>query len=218
MAPFTTRTVSAIMLLSLAAVACSSGGDEGPVAGATASEVCGGFAKDAPSEAALKAVMGTDRFTSSLSEPEKAIATLREAALGGRNSETVQPRAQAVPFCWLLPAEGGKASLRVLLRPELEIPERDPRFGEGVTYFSSGGRAYASDSSASVFFRCRMDAPAQEIVVQARLEGPSGAKPSGEDARARVITLANAAARDVAADLGCEDAGLSSGVPAKSVG
>ncbi|MEU4270466.1 hypothetical protein [Streptomyces sp. NPDC026092] len=218
MAAWRTRAAVVVLaLLPLSAVACSSGSDEGPVAEAPAAEVCGGFEKDAPSTAALRAVMGTDRFTSSLSEPEKAIEALREAAAVGPNSETGKPRAQAVPFCWLLPAEGGEASLRVLLRPELEVPERDPRFGDGVTYFSSGGRAYASDSSASVFFRCRMDAPAHEIVVQTRVEGPTGGKSSGEDARVRVITLANAAARGVAADLGCKDTGLSSGVPAKSV-
>ncbi|MEU9705084.1 hypothetical protein [Streptomyces sp. NPDC047981] len=217
MAASRARTGFALALLGLSAVACSSGSDDGSPAGATASEVCGGFAKDAPSTAVLKAVMDTDRFSSRLSEPEKAIESLRAAAREGRSSETGKPRAQAVPYCWLLPAEGGgEASLRVLLSPESGIPEHDPRFGDGVTYFSSGGRAYASDNSASVFFTCRMKAPAHEIVVRAGLEAPTGGKPGGDDPRVRVITLANAAARDVAAELGCEGSGLSSGVPPKS--
>ncbi|MFD7326759.1 hypothetical protein ACFV9D_37700 [Streptomyces sp. NPDC059875] len=216
MAVFGRRTVVVLTFLSLSATACSSGGDEGGGKGVVASEVCGGFAKGAPSEAALEAVMGAERFTGDLSEPEKALDALREAALIDQSSKTGKPRMQGVPFCWLLSAEDGKRALRVALREESGVPERDARFGESVTYFATGGRAYASDSTASVFFACRMKAPAHEIVIATKLEGPDGSGNPQKGARAHLITIANAAARHAAADLGCQDPRLAEGVPVKS--
>lgn len=218
MAASRTRTVAALLLLSFPAAACSSGGEEAPVKGLAASEVCGGFAKEAPAETALKAVMGTERFTSDLSEPEKALEALRQAALIDQSAKADKPRMKGVPFCWLLPAEGGEDSLRVEFHEELGVPERDPRFGGSVTYFRSGGRAYASDSLASVFFGCRMEAPAHEIVVAAKVEGPNGTRAPQEEVRVHLITLANAAARQIAADLGCQNSGLATGVPVRSGG
>ncbi|WP_329120033.1 hypothetical protein [Streptomyces sp. NBC_01353] len=202
--------------LSLSAAACSSGSDEGGDKGVVASEVCGGFAKGVPSGAALEVVMGAERFTSDLSEPDKALDALREAALIDQSSKSGKPRMQGIPFCWLLSAEDGERALRVALREESGVPDRDARFGDSVTYFSTGGRAYASDSLASVFFTCRIKAPAHEIVIATKLEGPDGSGTPQKDARAHLITIANAAARHVAAELGCQDPRLVEGVPVES--
>lgn len=123
---------------------------------------------------------------------------------------------QGIPFCWLLPAKDGGADLRIEFREAGEVPERDARLK--VTYFSTGGMASSSDSLASVFFKCRMKAPAHEIVIAAQLRGPEGNKAPEKDIRANQITVANAAARKVAADLGCQnDTKLVAGVPKPSV-
>jgi hypothetical protein len=152
-----------LMLLSLLAAACSSGNDEDAVKGMKASEVRSGFAKEATSETALTAVTGNDRFTSELSTPKRALEALREAAFVDQSGKSGKPRMQGIPYCWLLSAEDGKAALRITLREELAVPARDARFGDSVTYFSSGARAYASDSLALVFFECRMKAPAHRF-------------------------------------------------------
>ncbi|MET9435235.1 hypothetical protein [Streptomyces sp. NPDC006551] len=202
----------ALLLVLVSVTACSANVDEDK--GTNASEVCGGFAKGATSEAALEAVAGTDRFTSELSEPKKALEALREAALVDQSGKGGKPRMQDLPYCWLLSAEDGKTALRVTFREELAVPERDARFGDSVTYFSSGARAYASDSLASVFFPCRMKAPAHEIVIATKLQGPEGSQKPQKDVRVQLITLANAAARHAATDLGCQDVRLATGVPA----
>jgi hypothetical protein len=86
---------------------------------------------------------------------------------------------------------------------------------KSATYFSTGVIAYSSDNIAWVYFKCRMKAPAHEIVIEAQLGGPEGQgnKPPQKDIRVHRITAANAAARKVAADLGCQNTGLVQGVP-----
>lgn len=93
------------------------------------------------------------------------------------------------------------------------LSERDPRLAKSATYFSTGVRAYSSDNLAWVYFKCRVKAPAHEIVIEAQFGGPDGHKPPQKDIRAHRITVANAAARQVAADLGCQKPGLVEGVP-----
>ena len=151
---------------------CSSGSDGGHRAqGKPTGEVCGFFAKDPTASAALKAIAGEGNFRSDLSEPGKVLDTLREAA---RTEQSGRQRTQGIPFCWLLPANGGEANLRIEFREAAEVPERDARLK--VTYFSTGERASSTDSIASVYFKCRMKAPAHEIVIAAQLRGPEGSK------------------------------------------
>lgn len=200
--------VSAAVVVLAATAGCSSDDGKDAAKGKPATEVCGAFAKDATASAALKAIAGEGNFRSNLSEPGKVLDTLREAA---RTEQSGKQRTQGIPFCWLLPAKGGEVDLRIEFREAAEVPERDARLK--VTYFSTGERASSSDSLASVYFKCGMKAPAHEIVIAAQLRGPEGSKAT-EDIRANQITVANAAARKVAADLGCQnDTKLVSWVP-----
>ncbi|MCP3822478.1 hypothetical protein NLX86_31650 [Streptomyces sp. A3M-1-3] len=202
--------VSAVVFMAVTA-GCSSdssGGEEDQ--GTPADVVCGGFAKDAPSSTALKAIAGDGNFTSDLSEPDEVLKALREAALIEQSGKT---RMQGIAFCWLLPTEDGKSGLRIEFREALGVPERDARLEETVTYFSSGESASSSDGVAKVFFKCRMKAPAHEIIISAELQRSDRIEAPPKDIRAHQITLANAAARKVAADLGCQDTQLANGVP-----
>lgn len=199
--------VPVVAMVVTAGCSSDSGGGE-KTEGESANEVCGAFAKDAASSAALKVIAGGGNFTSDLSEPEKVLDTLREAA---RTEQSGSQRMQGIPFCWLLPTKGGEADLRIDFREVSEVPEPDARLK--VTYFSTGERASSSDSLASVFFKCRMKAPARQIIIAAQLRGPEGNKAPQKDVRAHQITVVNAAARKVAADLGCQNDGLVDGVP-----
>ncbi|MEU9014132.1 hypothetical protein AB0D12_31065 [Streptomyces sp. NPDC048479] len=208
-----------VLLVPVVAVAvtagCSSDNGSGggrKVQGDPADTVCGAFAKDAPASAALKAVAGGGNFTSDLSESDKVLDTLREAS---RTEQSGKARPQGIPFCWLLPAKGGEAGgLRIEFREALEVPERDARLEKSVTYFSTGEAASSSDTRALVSFKCRMKAPAHEIVITAELQGSGGNQAPEKNIRANQVTVANAAARKVAADLGCQnDTKLVNGVP-----
>jgi hypothetical protein len=199
--------VPVVAMVVTAGCSSDSGGGE-KAEGESANEVCGAFAKDAASSAALKVIAGGGNFTSDLSEPDKVLDTLREAA---RTEQSGKQRIQGIPFCWLLPAEGGEASVRIEFREASEVPEQDARLK--ATYFSTGERAWSSDSLASVYFKCRMKAPAHEVVIAAQLQPPDGNKASQKDIRTDQITVVNAAARKVAADLGCRNHGLVAGVP-----
>ncbi|MGW2561690.1 hypothetical protein ACWCXB_21030 [Streptomyces sp. NPDC001514] len=203
--------VAVVVLAATAGCSSDSGGQEEDQ-GMPAEQVCRGFAKDAPSSAALKAIAGDGNFTSDLSEPDEALKALREAALVEQSVK--QQQIQGVEFCWLLPTKDGKSGLRINVREALGVPERDARLAETVTYFSSGERASSSDMGAKVFFKCRMKAPAHEIVIAAELSRSDNIDLPQKDIRAHQITLANAAARKIAADLGCQnDTKLVSGVP-----
>lgn len=204
--------VPAAVVVLGAAAGCSSD-DEGKEAtkGKPVAEVCDGFAKDAPALDALKAIAGDGYFTSDLSEPDKVLDTLRMAS---RTEKSGKTRPQGIPSCWLLLAKGGERDLRIDFREALEVPDRDARLEKSVTYFSTGERASSSDSRATVYFKCRMKAPAHEITISGELQrsDENGAPEKG--IRAHQATVVNAAARKVAADLGCQNATkLVNGVP-----
>ncbi|MFE7773184.1 hypothetical protein ACFU5O_04645 [Streptomyces sp. NPDC057445] len=209
------KSILPVVAVMAVTTGCSSGGDNGTAEadrGKSAREVCGAFAKDAPSSAALKAITGDERFRSDLSEPEKALETLRDTARFGLGENA---RIQGIPYCRLLPVKNADSAVRIDLRPVLAALERDPRLEGTVTYFTSGELASSSEALASVFFTCRMKVPAHEIVIQAQLEGPDLNKAPQKDIRAHQVTLANAVARKVAVELGCRnDTKLVSGVPA----
>lgn len=188
-------------------------GEDAPAGaeGRAAAEVCDGFAQDPVTAGALQRLGGEDRFRADLSEPDKALTLLREAS---RAPLADAYRPQAVPYCWLLGAEDGEKTVRVELRPVKAAPPADPRRADEVTSYATGLRAYADDDLGKVFFACRLPAPAHPFVVETAVWGPDGATTDGgPDSRARLITVANAAAGHVAAELGCADTGLAGGVP-----
>lgn len=198
-----------VMAVTAGCTSNSDGGDEAK--GKPAGEVCGAFAADAPASAALKAIAGDGNFTSGLSEPDKVLDTLREAS---RREQGGKTRPQGMSSCWLLPAKGGELDLRIDFREALEVPDRDVRLEKSVTYFSTGERASSSDSRATVYFKCRMKAPAHEITISGELQRSAQNEEPEKDIRAHQVTVVNAAARKIAADLGCQnDTKLVSGVP-----
>ncbi|MER5962485.1 hypothetical protein [Streptomyces sp. NPDC002057] len=212
-------SVGAGAVLAVAALltSCSSGDGGGDTApkGAAAAEVCEGFAGDAPAAAALRAVMGAERFTDDLSEPEEALDGLRDATRVPR-ADTYRPR--PLTYCRLLPAEGGTTDLAVELGTAAKAPGLRPEHAGTVTSYTSGLQAFSSSGIGRLYFSCRLPAPAHGIVVETVVRGPAGVPDGDLEQRTRLITLANAAARQVSAELGCAGDGLAPGVPAGTTG
>ncbi|MFE9737931.1 hypothetical protein [Streptomyces sp. NPDC006477] len=198
-----------------ALLAGCSGGDGGDATkepeGLSAAEVCGGFAKDAPAAAALKAVLGSERFEDDLSKPDKAVARLRaDAAAPWADSY----RPQAVKYCGLRPVEGGQKDLGIDVGAVGKGPYLGPELAGKVTSYTSGLQAFSSSGLAKLYFSCRREAPARTIVVETAVRGPAGTPETDLEQRTRLITLANAAARQISEELGCEEDGLVTGMPA----
>ncbi|MFJ5139953.1 hypothetical protein [Streptomyces sp. NPDC088707] len=199
---------------------CSGGNDDGGAGtkepgGLSAAEVCrGGFAEDAAATAALKDVMGDGRFGDGLaeSEPDKALDELRKAS-PEQWAESYRPESRR--YCWFWPAGdgGGEKDLQIQLSPARSAPGLNPEHAKKVTSYASGLQAYASSGFSRVYFTCRVKAPAREIVVETVVRGPAGIPDTDLDRRTRLVTLANAAARKVSKELGCEKDGLATGVP-----
>ncbi|MFD5368275.1 hypothetical protein [Streptomyces sp. NPDC127103] len=198
---------------------CSGGNDGGAgtnePSGLSASEVCrGGFAEDAAATAALKAVMGGGRLYDGLakSEPDKALEELRKAS-PEQWAESYRPQPRR--YCWIWPAGDGGSDkdLKIELSPAKSAPGLSPDHAKKVTSYASGLQAYASSGFSRIYFSCRMKAPAHEIVVETVVQGPAGIPDADPDQRTRLIALANAAARQVSKELGCEKDGLAVGVP-----
>ncbi|MFB7517983.1 hypothetical protein [Streptomyces sp. NPDC056144] len=213
MRPVLTR-LGAVAVFAGVLVGCS--GEDAPAGaeGRAAAEVCDGFAAAPAATEALRLLGGGERFRDDLSEPGKALTLLREASRAPL-ADAYRPQAQ--PYCWLLAAEraeDAEKSVRVELRPVKAAPSADSRRADEVTAYASGLRAYADDDLGKVFFSCRLPAPAHPFVVETAVWGPDGATTDdGPGTRTRLITLANAAAGHVAAELGCADTGLAEGVP-----
>ncbi|MFF8840643.1 hypothetical protein [Streptomyces sp. NPDC015130] len=192
---------------------CSGGnGGDGTeeTGGLTAAEACGGFAKGAPVAAALKAVLGTERYEDNLSKPDEALTALRDSA-AEEWSDSYRP--QPVTYCGLRPAEGGQKDLKIEVGAVGKGPYLNSKLAEKVTSYDSGLEAFSSSGLGSVYFSCRPEAPAHEIVVETTVWGPAGVPETDLEQRTRLITLANATARQVATALGCADPGLVEGVP-----
>ncbi|WP_329279264.1 hypothetical protein [Streptomyces sp. NBC_00691] len=186
------------------------GGAEEPQ-GLAAAEVCGGFAEDGAATTALKAVLGSGRFEDNYSKPDKALARLRDDAAAPW-ADSYQP--QPVTYCGLVPAEGGPKNLKIEVNAVGEGPYLGSNLAPKVTSYTSGREAFASSGLGAVYFSCRLKAPAHEIVVETRIWGPAGIPDTDLEHRTRLITLANAAARHVADELGCAGTELAEGVPA----
>ncbi|WP_260605747.1 hypothetical protein [Streptomyces sp. WAC01280] len=207
-----TRLGAAVAVAALL-TSCSGGNDDGGAEepkGLTAAEVCGGFAKDPASTAALKAAMSSERFRDNLSASEKALDLLRDAT---RAPLADSYRPQPVKYCWLLAEETGKDSLAIELSPTQRAPGLHPDHAKVVTSYTSGLQAFSSSTLGHVYFSCRLKAPAHTIVVDTTVRGPVPFPETDLEQRTRLITVANAAARQVSAELGCEDDGLATGVP-----
>ncbi|ROQ32635.1 hypothetical protein EDD98_1627 [Streptomyces sp. PanSC19] len=194
---------------------CGGGGGTAPQAseGLTAAEACGGFAKDASAAAALKAVLGGERFEDNLSKPEKALDRLRDdAAAPWADSYRPQP----VTYCGLQAAEEVSRNLKIQVNAVGKGPYLDPELAKSVTSYDTGVEAFSSSTLGKLFFSCRLKAPALPIVVETAVWGPADVEKTDEEQRTHLITLANAAARDVSAKLGCEGDGLVTGVPKRA--
>ncbi|MFF3836125.1 hypothetical protein [Streptomyces sp. NPDC001930] len=155
--------------------------------------------------------MGGGRFDEGFAKPEKALEQLREAS-PEQWAESYRP--EMLRYCWFWPAEGGsEKDFQIQLRPARSAPELGPEHAKKVTSYASGLQAYASSSFSRIYFSCRLKAPARETVVETVVWGPAGVPETDPVRRARLVTLANAAARQVSGELGCSDTGLVEGVP-----
>lgn len=223
MRPALARIAAALAALSL--LTSCSGGDGGTgttvVKGRLAADVCGGLAGEAAVASALKDLTGAERFHDDLSDPEKGLALLRDASRAPL-ADSYHP--QAVPYCWLLSVEKGDkrdgspegaTSIRFEVAPISKAPGLGPGRADEVTSFASGVLAYASDDFARVYFPCRPRGATYEIIVETTVWSPRGMDETASgDVPTRLITVANAAARQVSAKLGCTNDRLAVGVPA----
>ncbi|MFD3535639.1 hypothetical protein [Streptomyces sp. NPDC058664] len=197
------------LLVAVLASACSAGGEAGPK-GQSAAEVCGGFAKDPAVSSALEAIAGKDAsLTSAGSEPEKVRTDLRKAAT---TPQSGKKRTRGIPFCALETAGDEKNVLTITLREALAVPTGDAG-KQSTTTYSTGRLATSSDLYASIYFTCRMKPPAHEMILDVELERADENEADHPGIRDEQITLANAAARKVSKELGCEEDGLATGVP-----
>ncbi len=203
--------IGAAVAVAALLTSCSGGDGEGTKApeGLAAAEVCGGFAKDASTAAVLKAAMGSERFDDDLSNPDKALDRLRDAA---RDPQSDPQRPQTLKYCYLLPAGGGE-SLYIQLGTAQGAPGLSPGLASRVTSYTTGLQAFSSSGLGRIYFSCRLKAPAHDIVVETVIWGPAGVPETDLEQRTRLITLANAAAHQVSAELGCEKDGLATSVP-----
>ncbi|MGW6416965.1 hypothetical protein [Streptomyces sp. NPDC055055] len=205
--------IGAALALAVVLTSCGDGGGGGPEepTGLTAAEACGGFAGQADAAAALKAVLGGARFEDDLSRRDRALSRLRDDAAA---PWAASYRPQPVRYCGLRSTEGDPKDLRIEVGAVGKGPYLGPELATSVTAYASGLEAFSSSGIGRVYFSCRPEATAHAIVVGTTVRGPADAPDTDLGRRTRLITLANAAARDVAAELGCADTGLVEGVPA----
>ncbi|MFJ9829396.1 hypothetical protein ACIRSU_34210 [Streptomyces sp. NPDC101160] len=205
------------LILGLALVsltACSSGDGAGPgghdtaAEGRSATEVCGGFAKSGPTLAALTALVGGDGLSDDRSEPEATLKALQEA--DGKLSP--QEMASGSPFCRLRKAGDSESALDIVFREALVIPHS--RDDQTFRSFATGAEAESSNRYAKILFNCRTPGPARDLIVAAELERLNETSAGSQDTAVHQITVLNAAARAMAAKLGCQNTELVDGVPA----
>ncbi|MGW4221840.1 hypothetical protein ACWEG1_00105 [Streptomyces bauhiniae] len=187
--------------------ACSGGVQEGDE-GVRASEVCGKFAHVPSVASTLAKLAGTERFSENGSEPEKTLATLRAADGKVEDSEM-----DGVSKCLLRPPSGGDHLVTVYFREAVVILKANPESEKSYTYYRTGASASASHRWATIYFRCRMKKPEKNLIINASLERESSVKLSGKREVDDQMLVANAAAQDVAQQLGCQGTNLSKGAP-----
>ncbi|MFJ3585326.1 hypothetical protein ACIPPS_24300 [Streptomyces sp. NPDC090127] len=199
----------AVVLL-VTTTACSGGEDAAEGRGEVAAEVCDGFAGQPVVASALEAIAGQGvALSSSGAEPERVLRDLKAAGLKPQSGKSRTP---GIPFCTLETAGDERNVLSLTFREALALPSGQAA-ADGVTGYATGALATSSDSYAAIYFPCRMQPPAHEIVVAAELERADENGADHEGLRDDQITLVNAAARKVAAQLGCQDPRLPVSVP-----
>ncbi|MYV38642.1 hypothetical protein GT030_07095 [Streptomyces sp. SID1328] len=166
------------------------------------------MAHDPSVESALTKIAGTDRFSDHGSEPEEALATLRAS-----DGEVGAFGTMGVPNCRLRPASGGDQLVTIYFREAVVILKANSESDKTSTYYRTGASAASEERVSSIYFHCRMAKPKKDIIVNARLERESKVKISGREAADNQMIVANAAARSVAQQLGCQGTGLSTGAP-----
>ncbi|MFJ6908538.1 hypothetical protein ACWERF_28685 [Streptomyces griseoluteus] len=201
---FNVATVGIALLCLITACSADAGDDSGIRAG----EACGRLAHDPSVESALTKIAGTDRFSDHGSEPKEALATLRAS-----DGEVGAFETMGVPGCLLRPAEGGGQLVTVYFREAVVILKANAESEKTSTYYRTGASAASEGRVSSIYFHCRMTKPKKDIIVNARLERESKVKISGKEAADNQMLVANAAAQDVAQQLGCQGTNLSKGAP-----
>lgn len=201
---FDLATVGMALLCLMTACSAGTGDDSGIQAG----EVCEKFARDPSVEAALTKITGTDRFSDHRSEPKEALATLRAS-----DGEVGAFETRGVPNCLLQPATGGDQLVGIYVREAVVILKANSESEKTSTYYRTGASAASEDRVASIYFHCRMANPKKNIIVNTRLERESKVKLSGKEAADNQMIVANAAAQNVAQQLGCQGTGLTAGTP-----
>ncbi|MFF9378759.1 hypothetical protein ACF1BB_30095 [Streptomyces griseoluteus] len=192
----------------LGTISACSAGTQKRDEGVQASAVCGKFAHAPAVASALAKLAGTARFSENGSEPKRALATLRAADGKVDDSEM-----DGVPQCRLRPPSGGDHLVTVSVREAVVILKANPESEKSYTYYRTGASASASHRWATIYFRCRMTNPEKNVIINASLERESSVKLSGKREVDDQMLVANAAAQDVAQQLGCQGTNLSKGAP-----
>ncbi|MGW2212783.1 hypothetical protein [Streptomyces sp. NPDC001781] len=197
-----------VALTLLGAISACSGGVQEDDEGVQASEVCGKFAYAPSIASTLTRLAGAERFSESGSEPEKALATLRAA-----DGKVDDAEMDGVPKCLLRPPSGGDRLVTLSFREAVVILKANPESEKSYTYYRTGASASASHRWATIYFRCHMSKPKKSFIINASLERESNVKLSGKQEVDDQMLVTNAAARDVAQQLGCQETNLSEGAP-----
>ncbi|WP_330235289.1 hypothetical protein [Streptomyces sp. NBC_00566] len=192
----------------LGAISACSGGIQAENEGVKANEVCGKFAHTTSVASALARLTGTERLSEDGSEPEKALAALRDADGKVEDSEM-----QGVPKCLLRPPTGGNQLVTIYFREAVVILKANPESEKTNTYYRTGASASASHRWATIYFHCHMTKPAKDVIINASLERESSIKLSGKREAEDQMLVVNAAAQGVARQLGCQGTNLTSGGP-----
>ncbi|MGW3713909.1 hypothetical protein ACWDN6_27550 [Streptomyces albogriseolus] len=204
------RQVALIPTIILAATlsGCSADNSTEEAEGEKGASVCGGFARQSDVASALEDVTGADSFTENRSKPDETLQSLRAA-----DGEVEVDEILGSPYCRLQAAKGGEEVLTINFREALAVNKSDAEDEKIFTFYRSGESAYASEHTASLYFRCRMSAPAKEVLIHADLERLRKVEVSDVRLSRANILILNAAAGKVASELGCSSPGLTSGQP-----
>lgn len=208
--PLSRHLMPALALVLLSVTACSGDGGDTAAKDRSAAEVCGGFAKSGPALTALTALVGGDGLSDDRSEPDATLKALKEAD----GKLATDELANGSAFCRLRKVGERESVLDINFREALIIPGTPG--DEIFRAFATGGEAKSSTRYAKILFNCRTPGSAKGLIVAAELERSNKISASDRDIAVHQITVLNAAARTVAARLGCEDTNLVDGVPVEA--
>ncbi|MBT2871622.1 hypothetical protein AB0900_32675 [Streptomyces cellulosae] len=196
------------MILAVALSGCTDDDGKEEPQGESSATVCGAFAERPDVASALQEVTGTDSFTENRSKPGETLQSLRSAD-GKIEGEEIL----GSPYCRLQSTDDGKEVLAINFREAVAVNKSDTDDEQIFTFYKTGESAYASEHTAALYFRCRMSAPAKEILIHADLERFRKVEASDiRLSRANILVL-NAAALEVASELGCSSPELVSEAP-----